>query len=625
MTPGADEGPARSRRGTRPRPKKSAAQAVDNNDDLDLPDMPDNKKKRGRPKLDTDDRTAKDRRRTQIRLAQRAYRGRKEEAILDLMKQVEELKRTNEQMSNAFMRLYDYAMSQGMPKSLPEFGRQLQATTQTFLALAQSTSEQQQAPAEPRHESEEMNTDSPDSDSEKQQRKATGSPDAAATDAVNTTNVGQQILMAGIMVSHEQDPTYDEATGSEMAIWARSAQTPSSAPAYEIVTQPTVHNASFPFGTSTSTPAETLAATTLALSTPNMQSSGPRALGLAPALSPPPSLSYQERTFGRRLQRRAVEQAVGLMSMPDPPPETVAGVFGFCLLFESRDRIIERLANCLSVNHRETLNNWRHPFLHLGGAGTFFQEPNDLDSLPLARDIKAKGAELEDALVDAIPPRLPVGNEGTDEPLRSKLARESNFGQGPWSQEVEETRDLRVDHRLRITTPGFEGDFFDTDEVEWYLHQRGVVIPPAADFVSAEIDDTTFGRTPQATADSTAPEKSSAWTPGDFGAAGSSLAPTPVSNSDNWSAPTVTGEEEIEALLAAPLPPTLMDVSLPVDPMLYDLSNLGPDKPPTPRKRRVNINIEILVEQLIQRSVCLGRTPGMRPKDVDAAFWQAVF
>ncbi|KAF3343090.1 hypothetical protein VD0002_g8034 [Verticillium dahliae] len=623
-TPGADEGRTRSHRVSRHGTKRSMAQAVDALDDADMPD----KKKRGRPKLDTDDQTAQDRRRTQIRLAQRAYRNRKETAIQTLEKQVEELKQNNEQMSNAFMRLYDYAVADGLLESLPEFGRQLRATTETFLAIARSSSEDKQPPAGPGHDSEEGNTGSPGSGSEKR-RNISGSPDVAAAHE-HTSSAGQPILMAGLIVHHEPEASFDEPAESDVSVWRHNtlkAASSSSAPAYEIVTQPTVHNASFPFGTSSSPPAETLAAsTTLLLPTPKPGLSGHLTLapGGVPALSSPPSLSYQERTFGRRLQRRAVEQAVRLLSMPEPPPEAVAGVFGFCLLFESRERIVERLANCLSVNRRETLSNWRHPFLHLGGAGTFFQDLNELDSVSLETDMKEKGANLEHGRPGPTRPRPPVGNEGTDEPNRSKIARDSNFGPGPWSPAVEETKDLRVDHRLRISSSGFEGDFFDCDEVEWYLQQRGIVIPPAADFVSADIDDSTLGAPTQAPPDSTAVDKSTTWLSGDAGTAGSSLAPTPATSSDTWSGPTVTGEEEIAALLAAPLPTHLVGGTVPVDPTLYDLSQRGSTKTATPPKRRVSINVEILVEQLVQRSVCLGRAPGIRPKDVNVAFWQSV-
>ena len=73
-------------------------------------DGEDSKKQRGRPRLDTQDETAADRRRTQIRLAQRAYRNRKETTISALKKRVGELERTIEKMNKSFLKFHDNAI-----------------------------------------------------------------------------------------------------------------------------------------------------------------------------------------------------------------------------------------------------------------------------------------------------------------------------------------------------------------------------------------------------------------------------------------------------------------------------------------------------------------------------------
>ena len=59
--------------------------------------------------------------------------------ITSLEKQVQDLRGTNEEMSNIFISLYDYAISKGLLQREPEFGQQLQSTTERFLALAKST------------------------------------------------------------------------------------------------------------------------------------------------------------------------------------------------------------------------------------------------------------------------------------------------------------------------------------------------------------------------------------------------------------------------------------------------------------------------------------------------------
>src|ERR1700710_134287 len=76
-------------------------------------------------------------------MAQRAYRHRKETTISSLEKQVQELRGMNEEMSNIFISLYDFAIGKGLLQREPEFGQQLQSTTERFLALAkQSTSDE---------------------------------------------------------------------------------------------------------------------------------------------------------------------------------------------------------------------------------------------------------------------------------------------------------------------------------------------------------------------------------------------------------------------------------------------------------------------------------------------------
>jgi len=72
-------------------------------------------------------------------MAQRAYRNRKETTITTLEKQVQDLRGSNEEMSNIFITLYDFAVNKGILQREPEFGQQLQSTTERFLALARAS------------------------------------------------------------------------------------------------------------------------------------------------------------------------------------------------------------------------------------------------------------------------------------------------------------------------------------------------------------------------------------------------------------------------------------------------------------------------------------------------------
>jgi len=80
--------------------------------------MQTNKKQRGRPRLDPQDETPAERRRTQIRLAQRAYRNRKETTISELKGQVSELQGSINQMSRTFSMLHDNLFDSGVLNSL---------------------------------------------------------------------------------------------------------------------------------------------------------------------------------------------------------------------------------------------------------------------------------------------------------------------------------------------------------------------------------------------------------------------------------------------------------------------------------------------------------------------------
>ena len=58
---------------------------------------------------------------------------------------------------------------------------------------------------------------------------------------------------------------------------------------------------------------------------------------------------------------------------------------------------------------------------------------------------------------------------------------------GPFTPEVTEAQEL-LDDNMKCSLPGFEGYFFDANDVEGYLRGRGLDILPAADFVEVELD-----------------------------------------------------------------------------------------------------------------------------------------
>lgn len=230
---------------------------------------------------------------------------------------------------------------------------------------------------------------------------------------------------------------------------------------YEIVAAATPQNASFPFYSSMEPSAADEMEGNLA--------SAPSPYG---TIAAPLSFAANEQTFGRRLQRNSIEGALRLIMSTHPPPDRFAAVFGFCLFFESIEDIIKRLQLALNSSPFEDLCNWKLPFTNLGGAGTFFPEQSPRRSPNSASD------------------RMPIGNQGARS--YSKPREFTGMSMGPWGPEVQATRDERIDYgvdrRMQMMLAGFEGDFFDPDEVETYLRQLNIFIPQRADFVQAEIN-----------------------------------------------------------------------------------------------------------------------------------------
>ncbi|KAE8386104.1 hypothetical protein BDV23DRAFT_187577 [Aspergillus alliaceus] len=109
-------------------------------------------KKRGRPRKSMDSRMGEDpeeRRRMQIRLAQRAYRSRKEANITTLKGRISQLEMALEKMSSAVVSFSDNLVQSGAISSHPDIASHLRDTVQTCLALAKDVSKDGGEPESP--------------------------------------------------------------------------------------------------------------------------------------------------------------------------------------------------------------------------------------------------------------------------------------------------------------------------------------------------------------------------------------------------------------------------------------------------------------------------------------------
>lgn len=370
------------------------------------------------------------------------------------------------------MKLHDYAVSHGIPDMVPAFAQELHSTTERFLMLAKKPTE---------------SGGGDDSRGESTGRESGVSEKAAVKQPEKTSeqDVGEaQPAAMGSSVWGYNFGTQAE-IGPDLTVLDPSlppdAQ-PSMTPAplgYEVITMPTLENASFPFDPNA--PAYFLAqgAPGAPGATPPIHPSAtpnitqPSFSPSIPACLPLPTMAFTETTFGRRLQRSTIELACQLSTMPNPPNDFFARVFGFCMLYEPIENIRVRLHKALEKTSQESLHNWRVPFWAVGGAG----QHQFGGSSQQQQEEPQQGN--------------PVGNQGTADV--AKHAFGTNFGVGPFDARTTDTRDRQLDASMRIMLPGFQGDFFDPDDVEVYLQSRGVSIEPGQDYVTAEVDLSWFG------------------------------------------------------------------------------------------------------------------------------------
>ena len=287
---------------------------------------------RGRPRLETQDETAADRRRTQIRLAQRAYRTRKENAITTLTKRVNELAASIGELSTAFLNIQGDMAESGILSNRPDISYQLNMAVANIVALAKtgkgSTSDMENEGAEPKS-NETSITSLPQSNSGQ----------------IKTVSFEDEVeeILRGQSHIHVQSPNFQQV--------------------------------SLPSGQTVQIPTATAHSTQIfnqyfeADQAQQIDFQVDRPLN-APDL--PYTYSFQETTFSRRLHRMCLEKGFRLLTAPDTHPDELARTFRFSFCLSSKKRVILRFQDLLKRGTDQALENWYVPFFYIGGAGTHF-------------------------------------------------------------------------------------------------------------------------------------------------------------------------------------------------------------------------------------------------------------
>ncbi|KAJ5411208.1 uncharacterized protein N7487_005567 [Penicillium crustosum] len=98
-------------------------------------------RKRGRPRTVTNEQEVPERRRKQLRLAQQAYRKRKETTIGNLQNRVHELETGIENISQSFLSFSSLLIEEQLLSQYPHIASALQNITQQCVSLAKAGSD----------------------------------------------------------------------------------------------------------------------------------------------------------------------------------------------------------------------------------------------------------------------------------------------------------------------------------------------------------------------------------------------------------------------------------------------------------------------------------------------------
>ena len=342
----------------------------------------------------------KKRRRAQIRVAQRAYRERKDGTIKRNEAAISKLKRerirfelTIGNMTEAFVKLNKHALASGLISKQPEFGTLLQQTMNRFCELVVGA----------------------DDDGE------------SADDTVQP-----------VATEHPRPP--------------ETAQTVTPSPQQPVASPGQQHQFSLQHGQPLLVPPDQQWPLP-------MQSLEAIPLNATPApsfnLTPPPLAAFQETTFARRLERTACAYLLDMFVDPRTSPATLNARMPMGPFVSTpAARIAVKNAICLD-QYPHALGNWNFPLAHVGGAGLHFAAPPP---------------EVEP------PPLRGWHDERNYGPVRPPPPGFAALGltPGEWPAGVPEC-------------VGMGGGWYDTRDVEAYLHTRGLDLRASAAVAEMEI------------------------------------------------------------------------------------------------------------------------------------------
>lgn len=370
--------------------------------------------------------SGKERRRTQMRLAQRAYRQRKQNELSSRVKQVSERDEVIARMKAAFNLLQSRLMEVDALSVNLGLEGPMAEMEMGFEALGQ------------------MATDS-------------GSTSAPAP--VPTVGGGQADMPAIETV----------VDASQQRQWSSSDLGSDNSDPYDLLNQPrhSVYGTTAPAQTFDmqhhySNTYQQYTNQTVPITTMNEIS-----LPIGTYISPPTSYSFQETTFARRLMRICIERAHqvlirgGLATLS--PGE--ARVFKLAYRVWSRDYLVQKFQMALAGT--SDLYDPSVPFVPLGGAGTHYVHLRESPP-PNSQSMASSSSSNPAHYYSQQQPHLPTETAVTSGPLTTHMAHIPHTGP--------DTSIMGIVSSLGLLNDGSE--WFDVQDIEGYLLEMGIKLEP---------------------------------------------------------------------------------------------------------------------------------------------------
>jgi hypothetical protein len=361
-------------------------------------------------------------------------------------------------MNKTFLQFNDNAVASGILHMSPELARELKKATEQFILLARassnssgdehSDSEIEEVPRQLPTRSQPSTSRRPAQTLGDQQNQfhpgSSSSPEPV-------TERGVDIGMGYVHILDNEASLSPPPTETLANHFVDNMQLDST-PAIERYDSAMDNFSLFPYSSATTS------ADIMAISTPNgfpSQQYNVQIPSPQPAVFPSPTktmtlpspytYSFQETTFARRLQRAALERGFHLLSNAELRPAAFIRVFKLSLLYHSREKLLTKFRKALTNSSDEPLETLQTPFIHLGGAGLHYNTG-----------------------------RVRNGYIVKPGPMHHQARLESADAPG-----------VSVDIDLDLVE--YEGQWFDSNDVEGYLEERGLKIDPQSTFAEGQI------------------------------------------------------------------------------------------------------------------------------------------